>query len=855
MARRFMIISGRMPAALKRDLLVLTGTTLLPLPPCERLSEPLADHPDMLILPYWGGVLTDGGYLAENRALLAMTGAEFAAGELPLEPDYPGDVRYNSLIVGDRVICRAGASEDRIIGSGHYRVLNVKQGYARCSVCMVYNEGRPAAAVTADEGIARALEFCGLEVLLICPEGIELPGMSCGFIGGASCSLPDGRVLFFGALESHPDGGRIADFIVSKGGDPISCGDTGSGQLFDWGGAVIIGSGSDGLGNIRRDISRRRFGDERYHIDGDDAVGIRSGKDERSSSRDGFWDIGRITPKRDKRRFVSDTEAVELDLGEAPPGAPIPPKTPMSVTVPPKPDTRSLEGAFERIIPPSLAGGRGYAAQSQTQGGQKIEVRKISDSFILEVEISGETKAAGSFAVIARKCIAAEAAECKRVPFAAEIATHYHMNRQQQAWYLWWRRRLLNGEALPTDYSCIRLMMHEIIALPDTYEGRRGFELLCLLWRSYRDEYPKLDGTMAEWVADYCLLNGITPDPGIIGEELIDAAVKLSQLREFWLGSGDNRSVAQALCRYYSAYSPTASRYYNDETAPVYREHIAGVFKALFSALGGFEKWYPDEPLLETRSALRLAYIGAGVAIIGRCYLKIKYRAFSRSRTLGSFVGDMLRYTENYIRTLLGIVSKYKVKDLPASVAGVIDGYFAPLIAALPKKKAEDEPPEYEKQYEALSTGFTAKRAFSIEKESWDNARALAVSETDITEPAVPQALAYGTPVGSNDVSEPAAVTEPADTEEASPAPQPSTDDSGDTRKALAVSAIRCLLNGDTAGYTELARGANLLPAALMQHINDTLYDELGDIAVEERNGGFEVIEDYIDELREICGM
>ena len=97
----------------------------------------------------------------------------------------------------------------------------------------------------------------------------------------------------------------------------------------------------------------------------------------------------------------------------------------------------------------------------------------------------------------------------------------------------------------------------------------------------------------------------------------------------------------------------------------------------------------------------------------------------------------MLRYTENYIRTLLGIVSKYKVKDLPASVAGVIDGYFAPLIAALPKKKAEDEPPEYEKQYEALSTGFTAKRAFSIEKESWDNARALAVSETDITEPAV----------------------------------------------------------------------------------------------------------------------
>ena len=274
MARRFMIISGRMPAALKRDLLVLTGTTLLPLPPCERLSEPLADHPDMLILPYWGGVLTDGGYLAENRALLAMTGAEFAAGELPLEPDYPGDVRYNSLIVGDRVICRAGASEDRIIGSGHYRVLNVKQGYARCSVCMVYNEGRPAAAVTADEGIARALEFCGLEVLRIRPGSIELPGMNCGFIGGASCSLPDGRCCFR-ALESHPDGGELPT-LSSQRAVIRFLQRTGSGSYLT-GAGVIIGSRARSWQHPPR-YSRRRFGDERYHMDGDDAVGIRSGK-------------------------------------------------------------------------------------------------------------------------------------------------------------------------------------------------------------------------------------------------------------------------------------------------------------------------------------------------------------------------------------------------------------------------------------------------------------------------------------------------------------------------------------------------------------------------------------------------
>ena len=47
---------------------------------------------------------------------------------------------------------------------------------------------------------------------------------------------------------------------------------------------------------------------------------------------------------------------MELDLGEAPPGAPIPPKTPMSVTVPPKPDIGTSVGALVAFMQLLIAG-------------------------------------------------------------------------------------------------------------------------------------------------------------------------------------------------------------------------------------------------------------------------------------------------------------------------------------------------------------------------------------------------------------------------------------------------------------------------------------------------------------------
>lgn len=61
-------------------------------------------------------------------------------------------------------------------------IVNINQGYARCSTLILNNR----TAVTADISVKNALEKDGAKVLLISSGDIKLEGYDYGFIGGAS---------------------------------------------------------------------------------------------------------------------------------------------------------------------------------------------------------------------------------------------------------------------------------------------------------------------------------------------------------------------------------------------------------------------------------------------------------------------------------------------------------------------------------------------------------------------------------------------------------------------------------------------------------------------------------------------
>ena len=95
--------------------------------------------------------------------------------------------------------------------------VNIAQGYAKCSVCVV--DGR--SVITADRGIAKAALSAGLDVLTVTPGYIELEGFDCGFIGGASFKLAPDVMAFTGTLDGHPDRDAIISFLAVRGIKPL----------------------------------------------------------------------------------------------------------------------------------------------------------------------------------------------------------------------------------------------------------------------------------------------------------------------------------------------------------------------------------------------------------------------------------------------------------------------------------------------------------------------------------------------------------------------------------------------------------------------------------------------------------
>lgn len=204
---------------------------MIPLPAFGRLPAPVSDHPDMLLYrdPSGAPVVYEG-YYAENRPLFDALPYKIRTIPDPKSAAYPDDVALNCLNLRSRLIGRVGAGHPLL--TSDLVPLPVKQGYTRCSVCLV----GPDAAITADPGIADALGSIGVRVLRIRAGSILLPGYDCGFIGGASVNLGD-RIGFFGELSAHPDGEAMEAFIRAEGYEPVSLS---PGPLTDFGGGVWI---------------------------------------------------------------------------------------------------------------------------------------------------------------------------------------------------------------------------------------------------------------------------------------------------------------------------------------------------------------------------------------------------------------------------------------------------------------------------------------------------------------------------------------------------------------------------------------------------------------------------------------
>ena len=218
------VIDPRMPCSAKEKLKSICE--VVELPPFSALDPRVASHPDMLMFVTDSTLFVSSDYYNEAKAeidsIINATSLSLVLTKDSFGNKYPNDIKFNCFILNKALVGNAAHISSKIKSNteaSRKRIVNVKQGYAKCSTVVL--EG---AVITADKGIYEAAASIGADALLVSAEGVALNGYDCGFIGGAS-GVFENQVFFCGNANAHKDFERISAFCAMKGYRIISLSD------------------------------------------------------------------------------------------------------------------------------------------------------------------------------------------------------------------------------------------------------------------------------------------------------------------------------------------------------------------------------------------------------------------------------------------------------------------------------------------------------------------------------------------------------------------------------------------------------------------------------------------------------
>lgn len=198
------------------------------------LQEEISEHSDMLFFYGGNGVCLVSPEQTELAESLTALGFSVKLSQEIFSP-YPNDVKLNFALCKDKLTGNFGYADNslRDLLSDGVKRINVKQGYAKCSLCIV-NEN---AFITEDRGIARALRESGAKVLEISSGDVYLSHRHFGFFGGATGKLSKNRLAINGNLKYHRDGEKIRGFLAEENVLPVELFD---GKITDIGGIIPL---------------------------------------------------------------------------------------------------------------------------------------------------------------------------------------------------------------------------------------------------------------------------------------------------------------------------------------------------------------------------------------------------------------------------------------------------------------------------------------------------------------------------------------------------------------------------------------------------------------------------------------
>ena len=180
----------------------------------ELLDSPVSKHADIL-----------ANYVGKSTFLVDKNQNELCSfiknnnGKLfivdNIKSPYPNDCLLNFADIGDYIICNKSIlTEDIAEIIPDKPIIDVKQGYSKCSVCICSRN----TIITDDKSVYNAvLQYDNINSLLIEKGSVHINKYDYGFIGGC-CGLIDKNLLLFnGDLSLHSDFDKIKKFLYDNG--------------------------------------------------------------------------------------------------------------------------------------------------------------------------------------------------------------------------------------------------------------------------------------------------------------------------------------------------------------------------------------------------------------------------------------------------------------------------------------------------------------------------------------------------------------------------------------------------------------------------------------------------------------
>lgn len=176
------------------------GIECIKVKPLKNLDTPVNCHPDMILHHLGGKDILLFDYDENLNQTLRQKGFNLIFCESKIKKEYPYDIPLNCLNINGYIFGKRDFIDNKIKSRFNLeKIINTKQGYAKCSCCVVDKTH----IITTDKSLEKVLKQNGFEVLFVNAKSIMLEGYNNGFIGGCCGLIDKDKLLFSGVLSQE----------------------------------------------------------------------------------------------------------------------------------------------------------------------------------------------------------------------------------------------------------------------------------------------------------------------------------------------------------------------------------------------------------------------------------------------------------------------------------------------------------------------------------------------------------------------------------------------------------------------------------------------------------------------------